>query len=313
VDGLDTVLTVGAEADPVPRNTRIEPSGIALSGRVGTLLEAPAAIRVTDSSGTALADVPVAWSVADDGMVEPQADRTDSLGEARARWTLGHKAGTQRIRVQVGNPRTMPPFVISAAVAAGPPAALRVAAGDNQRAAVGKAVPKDIVLVATDRFGNPVSGLVVRARPGDGSVTDSVLSTDSTGIVRLRWTLGRRAGPQRVELRGGGVDSVLVVTAGASVLGPANLAFQNVPATAPPGRPIAITVLVTDAYGNPVPDAPVTYSAASGTLSVARVMTDDAGRGATRWTPAAAPAEQVLTAVVRGTTVRATHTVRIRR
>jgi adhesin/invasin len=188
-----------------------------------------------------------------------------------------------------------------------------VAAGDNQRAAVGKAVPKDIVLVATDRFGNPVSGLVVRARPGDGSVTDSVLSTDSTGIVRLRWTLGRRAGPQRVELRGGGVDSVLVVTAGASVLGPANLAFQNVPATAPPGRPIAITVLVTDAYGNPVPDAPVTYSAASGTLSVARVMTDDAGRGATRWTPAAAPAEQVLTAVVRGTTVRATHTVRIRR
>jgi hypothetical protein len=310
---VDSVLTVGAEADPVPRNTKIEPAGPSLSGRVATLLDSPAAIRVADSSGAALVDVPVAWSVLDDGKVEALGDRTDSLGEARARWTLGHKAGTQRIRVQVGNPRTMPPFSVSASAAAGPPAALRVTAGNSQRAPAGKPVPKDIVLVATDRFGNPVSGLVVRVQPGDGTVSDSVLSTDSTGTARLGWTLGRRAGPQEMQVRAAGVDSVAVVMARASVLSPANLAFQDAPATAPPGRPVAITVAVTDVYGNPVPDAPVTYAAASGTLSLARVMTDDAGRASTRWTPSAAPAEQALTAVVRGTTVRATHTVRIRR
>jgi adhesin/invasin len=313
VEGLDTVLTVGAEADPVPRNIKVEPSGPPLSGRVATLLGDPALIRVTDSSGVAVVDVPVTWSALDDGKIEPLADRTDSLGEARARWTLGRKAGKQRVRVQVGNPRTMPPLVIAATVAAGPPAALRVAGGDNQRGPAGKPLLKKAVLVATDQLGNPVSGLVVRARPGDGSVTDSVLSTDSTGAVRLGWTLGRRAGPQRLELRAAGVDSVAVVTARASALGAANLAFQNAPATAPPGRALTVTVLVTDAYGNPVADAPVTYTTATGALSVARVMTDDAGRASTRWTPAAAPAEQVLTAVVRGTTVRATHTVRIRR
>jgi protocatechuate 3,4-dioxygenase beta subunit len=116
-----------------------------------------------------------------------------------------------------------------------------------------------------------------------------------------------------MELRAAGAGSPLAVTARASVLGPANLAFQDAPATAPPGRPLAITVLVTDAYGNPVPDAAVTYTAGSGTLSAARVMTNDAGRAATRWTPSAAPAEQVVTAAVRGTTVRAQHPVRIRR
>lgn len=313
VDGLDTVLTVGAEADPVPRNTKVEQAGPPLSGRVSTKLNDPVVIRVADSAGAAVVDVPVAWSLLDDGTVEPLGDRTDSLGEAHARWTLGHKAGVQRVRAQVGNPRTMPPFVISATAAAGAPGSLRVVAGNNQRAPAGKAVPKDIVLAATDQFGNPVSGLVVRAKPSDGSVSDSVLSTDSTGAARLGWTLGRRAGPQQLELRAAGVDSAVVVMARASVLGPANLAFQNAPAAAPPGRPVAMTVLVTDAYGNPVPDAPVSYTVASGTISPARVMTDDAGRAATRWTPSAAPVEQVLTAVVRGTTVRATHSVRVTR
>ena len=66
-----------------------------------------------------------------------------------------------------------------------------------------------------------------------------------------------------------------------------------------------------DAYGNPVADAPVTYTAAAGTLSPARVMTDDQGRATTRWTPGSAAGEQPLTAVVRGTTVRATHSVRV--
>jgi hypothetical protein len=167
--------------------------------------------------------------------------------------------------------------------------------------------------VATDRFGNPVSGLLVRARPGEGSVSDSVLSTDSTGAARLGWTLGRHAGAQRLELRAAGVDSTAVLTARAVALGAANVAFQSAPAAAAPGRAFPITALVTDPYGNPVPDAPVTFTAAAGKLSVVRVMTDDQGRAGTRWTPAATPVEQVVTAMVRGTSVRATHAVRIRR
>ncbi|MBI3081892.1 MAG: Ig-like domain-containing protein [Gemmatimonadetes bacterium] len=311
VEGLDTVLTAAAEADPVPGNTKIEVSGAPPAGRVATPLGAPVTIRVTDSLGLRLGDVPVSWQALDDGTVEPEADRTDSLGEARARWTLGPRAGTQRTRVQIGNPRTMPPFVVTASAAAGDAATARVAAGNGQRGPVGKVLPREIVILATDRLGNPVRGTPVRARPAGGSVADSVVASDSTGRARFRWTLGRQAGAQRLELRAGGVDSMVVVTARATPLAAANLQFQNPPATATRARAAAITALVTDAYGNPVPDVPVTFSAAAGTLSASRVMTDDRGRATTRWIPGAASGAGVLTAVVRGTTVRATHTVRV--
>src|SRR4030095_9679197 len=88
---------------------RVEITTSALTGRVGDTLPEPVVVRVTDSLGRALADLPVAWSSLDGGAISAQAMRTDSLGEARATWKLGTKAGRQRARVQVGNARTMPP------------------------------------------------------------------------------------------------------------------------------------------------------------------------------------------------------------
>jgi len=312
VEGLDTVVTVGAEADPLPGNTRIELGGPPPSGRVGAPLDAPVTIRVTDSSGAALADLPVGWQALDGGTVEPEADRTDSLGEVRARWTLGPRAGTQRARVQVGNPRTLPPFVVTATATPDAPAAARVVAGNGQRGSVGRPLANAIVLLVTDRLGNSVPGVPVRARPADGTVADSVVPTDSAGRAAFRWTLGRRAGPQRLELRVQGIDSGATVTASARPQAAANLEFQNPPATVTPARATVVTVVVSDPYGNPIGDAPVTFSVSAGTLSAARVMTDDQGRGSTRWTPRATPSEATVTAVVRGTTVRATHSVQVR-
>jgi adhesin/invasin len=258
-----------------------------------------------------LGNLPVSWQALDGGTLVPEANRTDSLGEARATWTLGPRAGAQRARVQVGNPRTMPPFVVTANATAGEPRTARVASGDGQRGPAGQTLAKEIVVVAQDSLGNPVRGVMVKARPADGSVSDSLVPTDSTGRAGFRWILGRKAGPQRLELLPGGVDAVLAVSARATPLAAANLEFQTPPATATAGRATAITVLVTDAYGNPVADAPVTFSAAAGALSASRVMTDDRGRATTRWTPAAAVGERVLTAAVRGTTIRTTHTVRV--
>ena len=311
VEGLDSVLTVVAEADPVPRNTKIEVSDESPAGRVGSLLRAPVTIRVTDSLGVRLGNLPVSWQALDGGALVPEGDRTDSLGEGRAAWTLGPQAGTQRVRVQIGNPRTMPPFVVTASAAAGDPTKARVAAGDGQRGPAAMTLAKAIVVVAEDSLGNVVRAVLVRARPVDGRVADSVVPTDSAGRAQFRWTLGRRAGPQRLELRATAVDSVLVVSARATPLAAANLEFQNPPASATPGRATPVTVLVTDSYGNAVADAPVTFSAAAGTLSRSRVMTDDQGRATTRWTPAAAVGGRLLTATVRGTTIRATHTVRV--
>jgi len=55
----------------------------------------------------------------------------------------------------------------------------------------------------------------------------------------------------------------------------------------------------------------VVFTVGAGTLSVARGATDDAGRASTRWTPGTAAGDQVVTATLRGTSTRVTHTVRV--
>jgi len=104
VEGADSALTVGAEADPHPGNIEITSLHDSLAARFGTALADTLAIEVTDSLGRILPDLPVTWSTRDGGTVNAIDRRTDSLGRARARWTLGDRAGWQHAEVAVGNP-----------------------------------------------------------------------------------------------------------------------------------------------------------------------------------------------------------------
>ncbi len=312
VEGLDSVLALGVEADPVPRNTRVEQVGSPPRGTAGAPLAEPIGIRVSDSLGVALADVPVNWRTPEGGKIEALAGRTDSLGEAWAEWILGPNAGVQHARVQVGNPRSMPPFAVEAWARPASPAALQVVAGDGQRGTAGQPLPREIVLLVRDRFGNPVPGASVAVRALDGTVADSVVAADSSGQARVRWTLGRRSGMQRLEVLAAGADSAAVVTARAAPREAANVTFASPPAVAPAGRATALAVSVTDAYGNPVSDVLVVFTASHGEVAPQRVMTDVRGRAATRWTPAATPGEQTVTASLRGGPIRWSHRVRVR-
>jgi len=85
-DRLDSAATIVAEAEPVAANTRVAALRTGLTGRVGEPLADTAGVRLTDSLGRALADVPVSWSADERGLAVPIGDRSDSLGEARALW-----------------------------------------------------------------------------------------------------------------------------------------------------------------------------------------------------------------------------------
>ena len=138
--GYPTPTVVTAEAEPVAANTRITVVSEGLQGPASETLQEPAAVRVTDTSGVAMVDVPVAWSVADDGSVLATESRTDSLGEARARWTLGPKSGAQRAYVQVGSPRTVPRFAVTATALAGPAAKASVVGNAKLEGVVGQSL-----------------------------------------------------------------------------------------------------------------------------------------------------------------------------
>jgi hypothetical protein len=261
---------------------------------------------VTDSSGVILADVPVAWSVGDEGSILAVESRTDSLGEARARWTLGPRSGTQRAYVQVGSARTVPRFAVSATAQAGKAVKAAIVNTTKLEGSVGKVLRPAVEVRVTDRAGNEVPGVPVTLVPASGTVRDSVLTTDSTGRARIAWTLGRTAGVQHLTVRVEGIDRPLQVTAWVNAAGPANLAF----ATPKPGmanRAVqSLDIDLTDAYGNPVADQPVVFSTKFGSVSPARVMTDAKGRAHTRWTPASKVGKRTLVAAVKGTAARAT-------
>ena len=315
VEKVDSTLAIEAESDPVAANTRVTALAAQLTGRAGEQLGDSVAVRITDSTGRALADIPVRWTVDDGGVVEALAARTDSLGVARAHWTLAKKTGTQKLRAQVGvgsGARSIPPVTISATALAGAPTALEVTSGDAQKGAAGSVLAKPIVVRVVDANGSGVADTPIQLAPSSGSVPDSVVTTDAQGIARVRWTMGRSAGEHSLAVRVEGVKKLLKVAALSMPAAPANLSFDDAPADAhAKGKEKShhLFAVVTDVYGNPVPDAAVMFSTKSGTVTPARAVSDTRGRAALTWTPGTRGGEQSLTGSVRKTDVKGTYTL----
>lgn len=313
VDRVDSALVVVAEAEPIAANTRAAQIGAAPSAVAATTLPDEVGLRLTDSTGRALGDVPVSWVALDGGSIGDADVRTDSLGEARARWTLGNTSGSQRVRVRIGSGRVLAPVTLKAIATAGPLAQASIASGDNQKAAVNAELKKPIVIRAVDKLGNPVPDARLTLQPQQGTVGDSVAVTDSTGTATVRWTLARSVGAHRLTARVEGLERALHATATALPAAAANLALTSDAVRGSPGKKLAAPVIatVTDSYGNPVADAIVSFTAKSGSVTPARIATDAKGRAKTQWTLGRSGGEQAVVAVVKGHDVRGTLTVQV--
>jgi hypothetical protein len=318
VEQVDSALAIVAESDPIAANTRVTALVEQLSGRAGEPLADSVAVRVTDSTGRALADIPVRWTVDDDGVVEVLSARTDTLGVARAHWTLAKKTGTQRLRAQVGagsGARAIAPVTISALALAGAPTGVVIVSGDAQRGPAGVALAKPIVIRVVDANGSGVANATLQLAPSGGSVADSALTTDGQGLVKVRWTMGRSAGEHSLAVRVDGVKKLVKMTALTTPAAPANLSFDDAPAaegrTKTKERSRHLYAVVTDVYGNPVPDAKVLFTTRSGTVTPARAVSDTRGRAALTWVPGLKAGEQTLTGTVRATDVKGSFTIEV--
>ena len=311
VERVDSSLAVVAEADPVAANTHLTALTTSPSGEAGKQIDDTIAIRITDSTGRALSDVPVTWVALDGGRAAPIGARSDSVGEARVLWTLGSKTGTQRLRAQVGSGHgksAVPPVTIRATSLAGAPVGVVVVSGDDQRGAAGSRLSKPLVLKVVDAAGNGVADTELELAPSAGSIPDTVVHTDSFGVARVHWTMGHAAGEHSMAVHLDGVEKLLKLTAMATPASPANLSFDDAPGESKSARVRAkhLIALVTDAYGNPVPDARVTFTTRSGSVSPSRAVTDAHGKVKVSWTRGAQAGEQVLIGAVHGTDVRGT-------
>jgi hypothetical protein len=213
VDGLDSALTLIADAEPVAANTRAIALADSQQARAATALPQPVGLRLTDTTGRVLGDVTIAWVALDGGSVTAAAPRTDSLGEARATWTLGPHAGRQRLRAEIGDGRAVRPVIVHATAVTGPAAALAVVGTPTLHARTSTELPHALVFRVADANNNPVSGVHLRMTVTTGALSDTTTETDSTGLARTHWTLGPAVGPQHIIAHADGVTQALTLNA----------------------------------------------------------------------------------------------------
>jgi hypothetical protein len=256
-----------------------------------------------------LADVPVRWTSLDGGTIEGGAARTDSLGVVRVQWTLAKKSGVQRLRAQIGGGsggKPISPVTILARAMAGAATGVVVVSGDSQRGAAGSMLSKPVVLRVVDANGSGVADAMVALAPSGGTVPDSSVHADSNGVVKARWTLGHTAGDYTLSVKLDGMKKLLKVAAHAGPAAPANLSFDDAPASDKHGHAKSkhLYALVTDDYGNPVPDTKVSFTTKSGTVTPARAVSDAQGRAAVTWVPGTKGGDHTLVGMVRGSDVK---------
>jgi alpha-tubulin suppressor-like RCC1 family protein len=201
----------GPAAAATPLAARLAaPGAVELRGVVGEALADSPTVRVEDAGGAPVGGVVVSFQAGGGGSVSPATARTDSLGVARAAWTLGGAAAEQTLAARVAG--IAEPLVLQARGVAAAPARIAAAAGGAQEGAAGEPLPDSLAVRVEDAFGNPVAGVRVRFRAarGGGTVAPGWVRTDAAGRAAAAWTLGDAAGPAAAEASAGGAPGLRV-------------------------------------------------------------------------------------------------------
>ena len=168
------------------------------SAAVGTLLPTPVVMRVRGTDGSALAKVPISFSVlAGGGAVDPGTVISDANGEVKAKWSLGPLQIQQSIAATA--PGLDPVMVLATGIM---PSDLVIAQGNNQTAKASAALPVQIVIRVTGGTNVPIPGVTVAfsITGGTGSITPQSIVTNALGEATARWTLGNQVGGQQAQV-----------------------------------------------------------------------------------------------------------------
>ncbi|HLB53560.1 MAG TPA: Ig-like domain-containing protein [Gemmatimonadales bacterium] len=168
------------------------------------------------------------------------------------------------------------------------PTLLEISGGQNQTGQVGSPLPVKVIVLASNRRG-PMAGVTITMKTegqGGGSVTPRSAPTGTEGTAEFTWTLGPKVGSQTLTASTTGPSPLTTSLTAVAMAGPASVVLANsetfqlvVVGRAVPIRP---SVIVTDAFGNPIAGVPVTFEAGQGaSVLTGTAQTSDAQGGAT--------------------------------
>ena len=252
-------------------------------GPVGRLVPVAPSVVVRTAAGTGVSGVVVNFAVASGGgTVIGSRQTTDATGTATVGgWILGDLPGANTLTASASGATAV---TFTATGAGGTPVTMTAVSPTTQSAPANSNVTDAPSVVVRDPAGIPVPGIVVTFAvvTGGGTVTGSPVTTNSSGIATLSaWKLGAAAGPNSVRASATGLPVVTFNATGtAGAAGAVAIAAGDNQA-AVQGTTVATqpTVRVTDAGGNPVPGAAVTFTVIGGGGSITGVnqVTDALG------------------------------------
>ena len=266
-------------------------SGDGQTGPAGTALPGPLVVEVTDAFGNPIANIPVSWTAEGGGSVSATSTTTDSEGRTSVTRTLGPTAGIQStLATSTTEDLAGSPVTFTHTVTAGNPSGVLILDGNNQTAAPGATLPKDLVVEVVDEGGNPVVTAAVTwvVTAGGGTLSPPTGSTDENGRMATKWTLGPAAGTNTAQAIVSGVGQAeFTATAAAGTASEIRMVSGNSQvgqAGAPLASPLVVQVL--DDGENPVGGVVVTWTVelGGGSLSPASASTGADGRASADWT-----------------------------
>ncbi|MDH5805091.1 MAG: Ig-like domain-containing protein, partial [Gemmatimonadota bacterium] len=253
--GYSRIVFLSFLATPLPDvpNSAEIISGNGQVDVVGAQLGDTLAVRVFDKYGNSVgAGVPVEWN-AGSGTVIPVSTETDSVGIARALWTLGTVAGTQTAVMSVGSAVSLG---FESQVLAGPVASVVPNADSISFSSFGETA--SLSASAFDQYGNvnPAATFTwVSANP-------AIAGVDAAGQVTANGN-----GFTEILAQVGSVSSVPVTVevsqrAASVELQPGSVSFEALGDTA------TILAVSKDSRGNPISGATLSWMSSDGTIAI---------------------------------------------
>jgi hypothetical protein len=169
-------------------------SGSSQSGTVGTVLPLPLLVMAKDSFGNKVAGASVTFSDVYGGSFSPNPGVTGTNGEVSTAFTLPTTAHSGFAVTASSGTATAATFHETSIAAS--PASLAISSGNKQTGTRGTQLPKPLVVVVKDQYGNAVSGVTVTFSDGGagGSFLNSAPITNSVGQASATYTLPPAAG-----------------------------------------------------------------------------------------------------------------------
>jgi Bacterial Ig-like domain (group 1) len=213
-DQLEITFTATVGSGPA---ARLEAAGgDDQSAPIGTALQDPLSVRVTDGFGNPVAGVAVDWS-AQQGSVHPATSVSGDDGRAVTSWTLGSSTGSQTASASRDG-LDGSPVEFTATGRPGSASQLGRVSGNDQSARAGTELPERLVVQLLDQAGNGVPNRAVSwlVATGGGSVPAENTATDDNGLASSRWTLGPNPGGNTLNAVVSGVGAVAFSATGTS-------------------------------------------------------------------------------------------------